>query len=72
MPARVNFDGPCPFLTCLETGPHSHEACPDCDAMRYANFNCPTCRRAMRWTAGPLLTAILNQLDGIDAHQVAD
>jgi hypothetical protein len=37
-------DGPCPFLTCTETGPHEHAVCPDCDAVRYGNpFYCPTC-----------------------------
>ena len=37
-------DGPCPFLTCLETEPHTHAVCPDCGAVRYGNpFYCRTC-----------------------------
>lgn len=39
-----SVNGPCPFLTCLETGPHEHPVCPDCGAVRYGNpFGCPTC-----------------------------
>lgn len=40
----VTFDGACPFLTCLEEGPHSHPVCPDCGAVRWGNLFCPTCR----------------------------
>lgn len=40
----VHFDGPCPFLMCLETGPHDHPICPDCGAVRYGNLFCKTCR----------------------------
>lgn len=39
----VDFDGPCPFLTCLAVSPHTHPICPDCGAVRYGNFFCPTC-----------------------------
>jgi len=36
--------GWCPFLTCLETGPHEHPVCPECEAVRYGNpFFCATC-----------------------------
>lgn len=36
--------GYCPFLTCLETGPHEHPICPECRAVRYGNpLYCPTC-----------------------------
>lgn len=40
----VHFDGPCPFLLCMETGPHDHGVCPECGAVRYGNISCPTCR----------------------------
>jgi len=43
--SAVHFGGPCPFLTCLETGPHEHPVCPECGAVRYGNFYCPVCRR---------------------------
>ena len=46
MPENVmHFDGPCPFLACLEAGPHDHPICPDCGAVRYGNLTCNTCRR---------------------------
>lgn len=39
-----HFDGPCPALTCLETGPHTHAACAECGAFRHGNvFQCRTC-----------------------------
>jgi hypothetical protein len=41
----VHFDGPCPFLTCLDSAPHDHPVCPDCGAVRYGNMFCATCRR---------------------------
>ena len=37
------FDGPCPFLGCLDTDWHAHPACPDCGAVRYGNICCATC-----------------------------
>ena len=40
----IHFDGPCPFLTCLETEPHDHPICPDCGAVRWGNMFCKTCR----------------------------
>lgn len=41
-------DGPCPFLTCLETGPHEHAVCPTCGAVRYGNpFYCQTCNAVL-------------------------
>lgn len=43
-PRTIAFDGPCPFLLCLETGPHTHPVCPDCGAVRYGNLSCTTCR----------------------------
>ena len=42
--STIRFEGPCPFLTCLETNPHEHEICPDCGAVRYGNLYCATCR----------------------------
>ena len=45
IPVReIQFDGLCPFLTCLEEGPHSHPVCPTCGAVRYGNICCPECR----------------------------
>lgn len=44
----VHFDGPCPFLTCLETGPHDHPVCPDCGAVDFGNFSCSTCQQNNR------------------------
>ena len=35
----------CPFLTCLVPDPHTHPVCPQCDAVRYGNIFCDTCRR---------------------------
>lgn len=40
----ISFDGPCPFLMCLKTDPHEHPVCPECDAVRFGNMNCKTCR----------------------------
>lgn len=40
----MEFDGPCPMLTCLETEPHSHPVCPDCGAVDFGNWFCTTCR----------------------------
>ena len=41
----IHFDGLCPFLLCLESGPHAHPICPECGAVRDGNINCPTCER---------------------------
>lgn len=38
------FDGPCPFLTCLETARHSHPVCPKCGVVGYRNLYCDECR----------------------------
>lgn len=45
-PGAVFIDGPCPFLTCLDTGPHGHDVCPDCSAVRFGNMCCATCVRS--------------------------
>lgn len=39
----IFIDGSCWFLTCLETGPHGHDMCPDCGAVRFGNLFCRTC-----------------------------
>lgn len=44
MTLSVRIEGWCPFLTCLEEGPHEHEVCQDCGAVRHGNITCPTCR----------------------------
>jgi hypothetical protein len=41
----MHFDGLCPFLTCLELGPHDHPICPACGAVNYGNMFCDTCQR---------------------------
>ena len=47
MTKTMHFDGPCPLLTCQETGPHDHEVCPECGSVRHGNITCNTCRRWM-------------------------
>lgn len=41
----MDFDGPCPFISCLETNPHSHPICPKCGAVKYGNAMCDECRK---------------------------
>lgn len=45
LPREVKFDGPCPFLLCFATGPHSHPICPKCGTVRYGNMFCDECRK---------------------------
>ncbi len=45
MVKRIHFDGPCPFLTCLKTEPHSHPVCPVCGGVRYGNMFCEECQK---------------------------
>ena len=40
----IYFDGPCPFLFCMETEAHDHPICPNCGAVRYGNLDCPICQ----------------------------
>jgi hypothetical protein len=42
---RIFFKGPCPFLLCIKTKPHSHPVCPECRSVRYGNLYCPTCKK---------------------------
>lgn len=42
-PDAVILDGPCMFLFCLDDGPHGHDICPDCGAVRFGNASCATC-----------------------------
>ena len=48
----VDFDGPCPFLLCLEKGPHSHPICPKCGTIDYKNIygktSCDFCKKKRR------------------------
>lgn len=46
--SAVFTDGPCPFLACLDAGPHGHDICPACGAVRFGNAFCATCVRS--WT----------------------
>lgn len=43
----IEFDGPCPFVTCLKTEKHSHPICPVCGAVRFGNLSCSECRKQM-------------------------
>ncbi|MFA5186475.1 MAG: hypothetical protein WC551_08370 [Patescibacteria group bacterium] len=43
-PPEMRFEGPCPFLFCQETGPHSHPVCPQCGGVNFGNIFCPTCQ----------------------------
>jgi len=50
----VEFNGACPFVTCLKVGKHSHPVCPVCGAVRFGNLSCDECRRqsepgGLRW-----------------------
>lgn len=44
MEKTIHFEGPCPFLLCLEAGPHEHPICPACGAVNYGNVSCSVCR----------------------------
>lgn len=50
----VEFGGLCPFMACLERGPHQHYICPTCGAVRFGNAFCPMCKVL----AGRLIVAI--------------
>lgn len=50
----IEFDGPCPFATCLKTEKHSHPICPECGAVRFGNLSCGECKKqsepgGLRW-----------------------
>lgn len=36
-------DGPCPLLSCGQTGWHSHPVCEICEAVQYGNISCGNC-----------------------------
>lgn len=46
----IEFEGVCPFLTCLEKGSHSHTICQTCGAVRHGNAGCDDCRS--HWPGG--------------------
>jgi hypothetical protein len=48
-PGAIFLDGGCSFLTCIETGPHGHDVCRDCDTVRFANMNCRNCVTHADW-----------------------
>lgn len=62
MTETAHFPGSCPYLLCLETGPHDHPVCPDCGAVRYGNIFCITCRQHWQHTDLDLRQAILEML----------
>jgi hypothetical protein len=71
-PKTIHFDGPCPFLTCLEPGPHDHEVCPTCQTVRYGNLYCNTCRERINDARGwnlPMFTQ--KELDEMKMHLAA-
>jgi len=43
-PKRLTFFASCPFLFCNRPLPHSHGICPSCEAVRFGNVSCATCR----------------------------
>lgn len=59
----ILIGGPCPFLTCLETGPHGHDVCPECDAVRFGNPYCRHCVTHAYWPEDfrAMLLAIIDQ-----------
>jgi hypothetical protein len=58
--ARPDFQiGPvewCPFLTCQQDGPHAHDDCWLCEALRAGNAFCGACRA--RWEPSPSICAL--------------
>lgn len=40
------WDGPCPYVSCVEQGPHHHPVCATCGADNHGNASCATCVRA--------------------------
>lgn len=65
----VFLDGPCPFLTCPETGPHGHDVCPECDAVRFGNMCCRTCVTHADYSeeTRAVLLAAIDRRDGVQA-----
>ena len=61
----ITFDGPCPFLTCFKTEPHTHPICPACGAVRYGNLYCEECRS--HW--GDRLEEIKEELRGAECKE---
>lgn len=45
---KMDFEGLCPFITCIEHRAHSHTICPECHAVRYGNMHCEHCRTMRR------------------------
>lgn len=63
-PGTVFSDGPCPFLSCLEDGPHGHDVCPECFAVRYGNACCATCVKTWDFLSEENRTAMLAAIEG--------
>lgn len=69
MTNTIHFPGSCPYLLCLEAGPHDHPVCPQCGAVRYGNIYCPICRQYHATHDPDLLQAIVQTLATIrDQH----
>lgn len=63
-PTAVFVDGPCPFLTCLDAGPHGHDICPECSAVRFGNAFCATCVRSWTWISDESRAQLLAAIEG--------
>ncbi|GGM52571.1 hypothetical protein ACFFX1_55500 [Dactylosporangium sucinum] len=62
--SAVFVDGPCPFLTCLDTGPHGHDICPDCEAVGFGNAFFGTCVRSWKWISDERRAELLGAIEG--------
>lgn len=40
-----SWPGPCPYVSCVEQGPHSHGVCATCGADNHGNANRADCAR---------------------------
>jgi len=61
--SAVFLDGPCLFLTCLETGVHGHDVCPECGAVRFGNVFCRTCLTRCDGLSAEFRAELLSNLD---------
>lgn len=63
-PTSVFIDGPCPFLTCHDTGPHGHDICPECGAVAFGNAFCGTCVRSWLHISDETRRLLLDAIEG--------
>lgn len=62
--SAVFTDGPCPLLTCLDTGPHGHDICPECKAVRFGNLFCRTCLTHQAANGSRTAAELLRRMEG--------